>query len=102
MCDALVVLDHGRVIHQGDIADMLGQSDRWSVVVQGEATGLPALEHVDLGHGRVRLLVDGEAARDALLADLAGRHDCHLLSLEQDRQTLEQAFVRLLAGEEGA
>jgi len=98
MCDAVVVLDQGRVVHQGDIADMLGTSKRWAVVIEGDAHALPAAERVDLGHGRTRLLVDGEQERDRLMDALRERSGCRLLALEQDRQTLEQAFVKLLQG----
>jgi len=98
MCDALVVLDQGRVVHQGDIDGMLGKSERWAVVIDGDAFGLAASERVDLGHGRSRLLVDGEVERDRLLDALRDHSDCRLLSVEQDRQTLEQAFVELLNG----
>ena len=96
MCDAVVVLDAGRVVHQGEIAGMLGKSERWAIVVEGDAGGLPAVQRVELGHGRYRLLVDGEAERDRLLNALRTSFGCRLLSVEQDRQTLEQAFISLL------
>lgn len=96
MCDAVIVLDHGRVVHQGPIAGMLGASDRWAIEVKGRAEDLPPAQRVDLGHGRFRLLVDGEAERDRLLKALASSFDSRLLSVEQDRQTLEQAFIDLL------
>lgn len=96
MCDAVVVLDGGRVVHQGDIAGMLGKSERWAIVVEGDAGDLPAAKRVELGHGRSRLLVDGEAERDRLLNALRSSFGCRLLSVEQDRQTLEQAFISLL------
>jgi len=99
MCDAVVVLDHGRVVHQGDIAGLLGSSQRWAVVIEGDAHDLPAATRIVLGHGRTRLLVDGEAARDVLIDALRTRGDNRLLTVEQDRQTLEQAFVHLLQGD---
>jgi len=96
MCDAVVVLDQGRVVHQGEIADLLKRGNSWAVVVEGDISRLPAGRFVDLGHGRSRLLLDGEAERDRLLDTLRKCGECRLLSLEQDRQTLEQAFVKLL------
>ncbi|MDQ6965314.1 MAG: hypothetical protein Q9M23_00115, partial [Mariprofundaceae bacterium] len=96
MCDAVVVLDRGRVVHQGDIASMLGHGKRWAVVVEGDVSRLPASETVDLGHGRSRLLVDDEMDRDRLLDALRSCGECRLLSVEQDRKTLEQAFMNLL------
>lgn len=102
MCDAVVVLNHGHVVHQGPMAELLGRTDRWAVEVEGDAAGLSAGECIELGHGRSRLLLDGEAARDALIGQLRGREDCRLLSVEQHRPTLEQAFIRLLGRGEGA
>lgn len=100
MCDAVVVLDRGQVVHQGDIAALLGSSKRWAVVTEGDVQGLPAASRIDLGHGRTRLLVDGVAARDQLIDALRARSDVSLLAVEQDRQTLEQAFVQLLQGDD--
>lgn len=96
MCDAVVVLDKGKVVYQGEIAGLLGHGNRWAVVVEGDVSRLSATEVVDLGHGRYRLLLDDEVARDCLLDALRCCGDCRLLSVEQDRKTLEQAFVNLL------
>jgi len=98
MCDAVVVLDRGKVVHQGDIANMLGHGKRWAVVVEGDVSRLPAAETVDLGHGRSRLLVEDETGRNRLLDALRSCGECRLLSVEQDRKTLEQAFINLLHG----
>lgn len=98
MCDAVVVLDQGKVVHQGGIASLLKYGNSWAVMVEGDISRLPAVKSVDLGHGRSRLLLDGEVERDQLLDTLRKCGECRLLSVEQDRQTLEQAFMKLLQG----
>jgi len=101
ICDAVVVLDGGCVVHQGELADLIGGS-RWMVSIEGDAAWFPGIEHVMTGQGRLSFLLDNEAQRDTLISRIMGMHNCRLLSVERDRRTLEEAFVALLEQRRGA
>ncbi|ROR34595.1 ATP-binding cassette domain-containing protein [Inmirania thermothiophila] len=100
LCDALVVMDHGRILDQGSPAELVARHVPPEVVeIHGEA---PRLGAVLEGLEGVEVERTGDAvycyARDAgpLLARLRGEHD--LVYLHR-RAGLEDVFLRLTGRE---
>ncbi len=98
ICDAVLVLDSGRIVHQGELGDLIGGSG-WVVMIEGDVTFLADLQPENMGQGRFRFLLESENQRDALITRIIGMKHCRLLAVEQQRRTLEDAFVALLNGE---
>jgi len=101
ICDAVVVLERGHVAYQGELTDLIGGSG-WVVTVESDSVAFSDVAYESAGHGRLRLRVENEAQRDALLGRILEMQDCRLLAVEQDRRTLEAAFVDLLGKKEDA
>ncbi|MDX8392348.1 MAG: ABC transporter ATP-binding protein [Mariprofundaceae bacterium] len=99
ICDAVVVLDEGRVVHQGKLADLIG-GNHWVVTLEGDSNMFSELNPEKLEQNRFRLRVKNETQRDTLITRSLGLKQCRLLIVEQDKRTLEDAFVSLLKREE--
>lgn len=112
VCDSAVLLERGRVVAQGALADLTRGGDReYRLRVESSSAervvpaGLPdALAAA--GTGRVE--VDGDGSFSVWLADDAGTgpvfaavaaHACHVRSLRLRRRTLEQVFLSAVRGE---
>jgi ABC-2 type transport system ATP-binding protein len=100
LCDAVAIMDHGRVLMQGSLAD-IAASDRERLEFSLRSPLTETL-HTALT-ARLALQQTGSARYEGLLpaSDLAGfiadlrTHGCELLSLAHGRQNLEQIFMRL-------
>ena len=106
-CDRVVVLDRGRVVEHGEIAELTRGDRRWTRVRVGGsgASFAEALERRELEHQRVR---DGEfrvALRGAdadELFELAQSSGHRIESIEEMRSSLEDVFLRVLRESQGA
>ncbi|MBY0227789.1 MAG: ABC transporter ATP-binding protein [Gemmataceae bacterium] len=104
LCDRVVILDRGRVIRQGTMAELTKQTGTWTVgLAEGDA--FPAQEVRALGHAARPAgdlwevaLADG-AGIDPVVALLSAR-GLRLRHLVEKRQTLEDLFVSTVEGAE--
>ena len=103
VCEMVVVLFDGEIRAQGTVHELCARrQDRYRIQLQGEASSyLQALrlEGVDLlhnnGRGDIRVLTPrGWATRTFF--SLADRHDVLLRGLQQDDESLEELFYRLV------
>ncbi len=74
VCDAVVIVDRGRVVLRGDVGELRAQSPRRILEVEFAASSdWNAGLSVDGDGRRRRIEVDGEAAADAVLAEARAR-----------------------------
>jgi ABC-2 type transport system ATP-binding protein len=111
-CDAVAIVDHGRVVAQGSIAELSLQGERRLLVATGDdrrARALllaqPAVDAVHSGNGA--LVLELELGRPveqaaAAIAEQLVANGIPLYRLEPEQQTLEQRFLQVTSrlGEE--
>jgi ABC-2 type transport system ATP-binding protein len=107
VCDRVVVLDHGRVLASGPVAELAGTAEP-GVAVQLGGNG-PEVRQALAGAGLTvtqagdELLVEGGWSQDQpapvadLVRDLAAEHGWPLRRLHPRGLSLEQAYLRLTA-----
>ncbi|RMH51782.1 MAG: ABC transporter ATP-binding protein [Zetaproteobacteria bacterium] len=103
LCDRVVAIDGGRVIHQGDLEQTLQPSGRWEILLRAEATPVAPPGASVEAHPGNRWMVRGSEERCPLekaLQQLLAGGDGTLLRAEPQRQTLEEAFLHLIRGDE--
>jgi ABC-2 type transport system ATP-binding protein len=102
LCERVVMIDHGRVVLDGDLAGIRSRHGEPSVLVDagGDLDGLPAAQRV-VEHGALRRIVlkPGARPRD-LLEQLAARR-VPVEHFEIYRAPLEEIFVRLARATRG-
>lgn len=105
VCSRVAILDRGRLAAAGRIAD-LGLAVRgWELVVAGVVPAAladlePALQDVTgLGDGRCLIMLPRSRPPEPILAELI-RRGARIVSLDPQHETLEQFFVRTIAGRE--
>ncbi len=99
VADAVIILDNGRTVATGNVADLQTGSGPAELLVSLDApsrkltTALRAakVEFTDLGNGRLLVTVDGDATYDRL-RDAIAASGVSLRSLERRRETLEDVF----------
>ncbi len=113
-CNHLIIIHRGRVAAAGSLRDLEQQAKRQAAIVaetagtvepgpvrQLGAAGAVDIEAVD-GGTRIRITTDQPEAVSARLLALAHERRWHLRSLQPQRQTLEDLFVRIVGEEEPA
>lgn len=104
VCDTVVILDHGRVLQQGKVADLrTRRQDRYRLQVQGETRAFIEdlrLEGARIVHdnqeGNLRVAVpEGWVTRNFFT--LADHHGVLLRGLQPDDEDLDELFHRVLA-----
>jgi ABC-2 type transport system ATP-binding protein len=102
LADALIIVDHGRIIEQGspgEIIASLGAETIVSFTLEGEAPldfrALPGVLGVRREKKRVELSVTESHRVVPALLDLLREHRLPLLDLHTHRPTLEDVFVAL-------
>jgi ABC-2 type transport system ATP-binding protein len=105
MCDRVAVLAHGKLVAEGPPSTLRKASNRLSIDVDDRpraASVLSGLDGVALGDesaGPIRVLLSDPASAASVNAALVGAGiGVHALRPEQD--SLEEAFVHLVEGEE--
>jgi ABC-2 type transport system ATP-binding protein len=109
VCDRIAILDHGRLVREGPLVDLLDEyagpvyvldpePGQDPVRVEGLVTGLrtaPWASDVTLEHGFVRVVVsDPETAGRAILERVVAS-GVALAGFQRSRPTLEDVFLRL-------
>lgn len=102
-CDAVVVLSRGRAAASGRIEDLVGSARRRvRVEYAGDAAAFARelaaarLAHEAVAAGAYAVEIEGaDMDADEVLA-AAARSDTRVVSIEPDRATLQQAFLRAL------
>lgn len=103
LCTDAVVLHQGRVVYTGDIAGLVDRQGGWSIRIQGELpaaiTGLTNTQMEPDGSWLIRC----STAKDLneILSVVVTEPNATLLSVQPVRCSLEEAFVKLLAGSQG-
>jgi ABC-2 type transport system ATP-binding protein len=115
ICDRVGILDHGRLVVEGPLDDLLdrfalpvyrvevepGQADGLSDLA-GRLRDLPWVTAASIEHGLLTVAVadPGVAARELL--PIVGAAGLAVISVARARPTLEDVFLRLTAGEGAA
>ncbi len=104
LCSRVAILARGRLVASGHLKDMTAFQNRgWELVVSHMAAavvqrlGDRIVRAVDLGGGRYTLELPLDPPPDRLLGDLTAA-GARLVSLNPIRDTLEDVFVRQVAG----
>ncbi len=113
-CNHLIVIHRGRVAAAGSLRDLEQQAKRQATIIAETAgavepgpvrqlggAGAVDIEAVD-GGTRIRITTDQPEAVSARLFTLAAERRWQLRSLQPQRQTLEDLFVRIVGEEEPA
>lgn len=102
MCDRIAILDHGRVVAQGRVDELLAAEGRIEVRIdrsdeaQTILAALPWIEHVDLQDGR--LLVTAPLARSAEINEALARRGLYAAEIRPREESLERYFLGLTGG----
>lgn len=96
VCDHLVVLDAGKVVHQGTLAEFTSRTETLEIEVEGDAALLAtrlAAAGLDVTPDRRRVLVATEGgAPYATIRDAVVELDLGLVRMKQRRRVLEDLF----------
>jgi len=111
ICDRVGILDHGRLVVEGALDDLL---DRYALPVwrieaepgqdaavealAARLRGLPWITAVGVDHGLLTLAVSDPATAARELLQAVGNADLAVVSVARARPTLEDVFLRLTAG----
>jgi ABC-2 type transport system ATP-binding protein len=104
VCDRVAIIDHGRVVRQGALADLVAGTIEAEVRLQDASTALLAglqaqwpsvtpAQHDGAGRVTLRLGVRDEADLPAI-ADVVLRGGARLHALVPHQRTLEELFVQ--------
>jgi len=104
VCDRVAIIDHGRVIQQGTMNELLASK----MEVELRVDGLDEEMLADLRSASISLEVDRQTVRAAVadeeavprLAEAVVRHGGRLYELAPHRRSLEDLFVHAIEGEE--
>jgi ABC-2 type transport system ATP-binding protein len=103
LCDRILLIDKGRRLLYGTVADVRGAFSDGAVEVVGQGlpqdvTGLRSVSHVNVSDGSIRyLLADGADARD-LFRELAAT-DASVERFALEAPNLNEIFLRTVAGD---
>jgi len=73
VCDRVVIIDRGRIVKQGTLRDVLGESRGFEIVFRDERDALTGLREggkVDASEGGYRLIVEDEADAQRYIDDI--------------------------------
>jgi ABC-2 type transport system ATP-binding protein len=108
LCSRVAILANGRLATTGRLSDMLAFQIRgWEIVASGVNDRLVrslearATRLVRLGDGRCSIEVPPDVSPDRIVSELSAG-GAHLLTLNPIRDTLEDFFVKQVAGTGGA
>ena len=108
LCSRVAILANGRLATTGRLSDMLAFQIRgWEIVASGvndrllQSLQTRATRLVRLGDGRCSIEVPPDVSPDRIVSELSAG-GAHLLTLNPIRDTLEDFFVKQVAGTGGA
>jgi ABC-2 type transport system ATP-binding protein len=96
ICDRIAILDKGRVVVQGRVADLLGGRDVLEVHVEPLAEAERVLREAGIGEVTLdgdRLLVAAPQLRAADVTRVLAEHGLYLSGLRAQEQSLERYFL---------
>jgi ABC-2 type transport system ATP-binding protein len=102
LCDRIVLIDHGKVMLYGGLADIRRQfsGNVVKVRMEGAIPELKGVERVEPVHGGVKLQLSPETApQDVLRALVAG--NITVDQFEISIPTLDEIFIRVVQGQGG-
>jgi ABC-2 type transport system ATP-binding protein len=117
VCSGVIIINKGSVVAQGPIDSLVEQvfpTARVEVEIVGpppavrdrirSIAGVLSVEDQMVGNGAARYVVEAARGRDvrAEIFKLAAQQHWDLLELRRVGMTLEEVFIRIVAGEEGA
>jgi ABC-type multidrug transport system ATPase subunit len=100
MCEHVIVLNQGKIAFSDNMNSLLADETHW--LIRANWPGMPDLgTDVSIEHnsdGSLRIRGQSEALRDQIIQQLLQQPSAHLIAVEPERRTLEQAFIKLLRG----
>jgi ABC-type multidrug transport system ATPase subunit len=96
ICDRIAILNRGKVVVQGRVADLLGSRDLLEIRVEPAADAERILREAGLGEvtrGADSLLLALPQARAAEVTRVLAEHGLYLYGLRAQEQSLEQYFL---------
>ncbi|MDQ6963559.1 MAG: ABC transporter ATP-binding protein [Mariprofundales bacterium] len=100
LCNQVIILDGGRTIYSGDLAQLTQSGDAWEVTCrapdhlwQDAPSTLTTSRQID---GSWRITCSTSQERNHLLQQLISNTSAELLSVLPQKRTLEQAFIEIL------
>jgi ABC-2 type transport system ATP-binding protein len=103
LCDRIVLIDHGKVMLYGALHDIRRQFSGHSVTVRttDSIPVLPGVERIEPVNGTIKLhLLPGTAPQEVLRSLVA--RNVNLEQFEISMPTLDEIFIRVVQGQEGA
>jgi ABC-2 type transport system ATP-binding protein len=108
ICDRVAILDHGRLLTEASVGELLdryaqpiyrlepeaGQLDRLPALATA-LRGLPGIGSVEESHGTLRVLTDDPASAGQAILAAVVEHGVALATFERLRPSLEDVFLRL-------
>ena len=106
VCDSVAILSHGKLIDQGNVAEMLRQTSdqiRMNTTDNEEAVRIiAALEWVDeVAPSDGALIVTAPADRSGEISAELGRHEVYVTEATHLRASLEEYFLEVTGGDNG-
>ena len=100
ICDRVIIIDHGRMIHAGTMQQMLAEDNRVEIIVDQlpENLELAAKEMgaaVNRDSSRVHIAVD--VAQKRAVAEMLWAGGCDVISLTPMKTSLEATFLKMVA-----
>ena len=102
ICEQVIVLNKGSVAYQGPMSELLDSTQEWVITIQGEPVDWKHLICEQLVENRCRLIVKNIEERDEIIHLVLASPETHLISVDQQRQSLEDAFINILKKDSAA
>jgi len=99
ICDQVIVLNHGSVAFEGAMSDLTTSEKRWIVTFEGKLPTNTGIQYEELRDNHYRILVSDIQDRNHAIQTILANPEVKLLSVEPEKQTLEDAFMKLLNSE---
>ncbi|GAC1635460.1 MAG: ABC transporter ATP-binding protein [Chloroflexota bacterium] len=104
ICDRIVILNHGRVVVQGRVEDLVGGRDVVEIRIARAEQALAVLDQLpwirEVTREDDRLLVAAPPERAADLTEALAAHGLYLSGMRPHEQSLEQYFLHVTGGDE--
>jgi len=97
ICDQVIVLNHGVVAFEGGMEDLTVSDKKWHITFEGELTPDIDIKYEQLRENQYRITVADLRDRDHAIQCILASSKATLLTIEPEKQTLEDAFIKLLA-----
>jgi ABC-2 type transport system ATP-binding protein len=96
ICEQVIVLNKGSVAYQGPMSELLDLKQKWVITIKGAPICREHLICEQVMENRYRLVVESIEERDKAIRLVLSSPETQLISVDQQRQTLEYAFINLL------